>query len=121
MDLQFGASLPIAQLCPSIDPNKHYVRGVVTLVWPYSSSTQSTSILLVEPDFRLRRKHGQVRITFRGASAKAVAKSGISSGNELTLNLSGAQYVRDLTVASTPGKGIEWELQFGRRLLVQVD
>jgi len=120
MDLQFKSHMPIAQLQPSVDTNGSYVRGIVTLIWPYSSSNQSTSILLVEPDFRLRRYRGQVRISFKGASAKAVAKSGLTSGDELLVGLLGAEWLQEEIVIKTPGRGVDWELQFGGRLVLQV-
>jgi len=120
MDLQLKWHLPIAQLQPSLETNGSYVRGIITLIWPYSSSKQSISILLVEPDFRLRRYRGQVRISFRGTSAKAVARSGLTSGDEVLVGLLGAEWVQEDTVIRTPGRGVDWELQFGQRLVLQV-
>ncbi|MCJ1245690.1 hypothetical protein MMC30_002894 [Trapelia coarctata] len=120
MDLQFKSHLPIAQLQPSVETSGSYLRGIVTLIWPYSSSNQSFSVLLVEPDFRLRRYHGQVRISFKGACAKAVAKSGLTSGDEVLVGLLGAEWAQEDTVIRTPGRGVDWELQFGQRLVLQV-
>ena len=112
--------VPIAQLHPGLDAHATSVTGVVTLIWPYASATHSSSFLLVEPDFRLRRHQGQVRISFKGASANAIAKSGISSGDRLSLGLVGATWVKDVVATSTPGRGIEWELKFGGRILFEV-
>lgn len=120
MDLQLKSHLPIAQLQPSVETSGSYVRGIVTLIWPYSSSNRSISILLVEPDFRLRRHRGQVRISFRDASARAVAKSGLTSGNEVLVGLLGAKWVQEDTVIRTPGRGVDGELQFGQRLVLEV-
>lgn len=120
MDLQFRSHLPIAQLQPTVEASGSYVRGIVTLIWPYSSSNQSISILLVEPDFRLRRYRGQVRVSFKGACAKAVAKSGLTSGDEVLVGLLGAELVHEDIAVRPPGRGVDWELQFGRRFLLQV-
>ena len=120
MDLQFKSHLPIAELQPSLETDGSYVRGVITLIWPYSSSSKSISVLLVEPDFRLRRYRGQVRISFKGASAKAVASSDLTSGDEVLVGLSGAEWVQESTVIRTPGRGVDWELQFGQRLVLHV-
>ena len=120
MELHARTQLPIAQLEPSINSSTSLVRGVVTLVWPYSSSTSSTSILLVEPDFRLRRNKGQVRITFQGSSAKVVARSGLNSGDRLVLGLEGVEWIEDEGAIKTPGRGVDWELRFGGRVILQV-
>ena len=120
MDSEGLKILPIASLQPLINTQNTIVRGVVTLIWPYSASNKSFSILLVEPDFRLRRNQGQVRITFEGSSAKAAAKSGISSGDTVTLRLLGVNWARDDTTFKTPGRGIEWELRFAQRVVFQV-
>lgn len=113
-------TLPIAQLQPGLDPDSTSVTGIVTLIWPYASSTRTLSLLLVEPDFRLRRHRGQVRVHFHGSSAKALSRAGVSSGDQLLLNLTGVQWAKDTFTASTPGKGIEWELRYGERAVLQV-
>ena len=93
----------------------------MTLIWPYSASKQTSSILLVEPDFRLRRQKGQVRVVFRGASAKAVARSEIESGDEIILKLSGAKWAEDEAASRTPGRSVGWEIRFGQKLELQVN
>lgn len=120
MELHARAQLPIAQLEPSINSSTSLIRGIVTLVWPYSSLTNSTSVLLVEPDFRLRRNKGQVRITFRGRSAMIVARSGLNSGDRLVLALEGVEWIGDEGATKTPGRGVDWELRFGERVILQV-
>lgn len=114
------SSTPIAQLNPDVRPDESSVTGIVTLIWPYASSKTTFSLLLVDPDFRLRSSRGQVRVHFQGSSAKTVASSGISSGDQLLLSLRGAQWAKNPAAASTPGRGIDWELQFGERLVLQV-
>lgn len=113
-------TLPIAQLQPGLDSESTSVFGIVTLIWPYASSTHALSLLLVEPDFRLRRHRGQVRVRFQGSSAKALSRAGISSGDQLLLNLTGVQWAKDTLAASTPGKGIDWELRYGERVVLRV-
>ena len=120
LHLHSKTQLPIAQLEPSVDVENTCVKGIVTLIWPYSSSTKSISILLVEPDFRLRRNKGQVRITFHTSSAKAVARSKISSGDELAISLLGVSWAKDEGKFRIPGSGVEWELQFAERAILQV-
>ncbi|KAL8697710.1 MAG: hypothetical protein Q9224_002179, partial [Gallowayella concinna] len=114
------ALIAIAQLDPSIDTSEKAVEGIVTLIWPYSISSQTFGILLAEPDFRLRRQKGQVRVQFRGSSAKAVARCDIQSGDRVTLNLSGVQWERDETVSGASGRGIEWELRFGEQIALRI-
>lgn len=112
----------IAQLDPSL-PNlqSSYIKAVVTLIWPYSSSNRTLAVLVAEPDFRLRRARGQVKVNFTGSSAKHVFDAGIGSGDELVLSLDGAEWIKDAaTPPQTPGRGIEWELKFAEKLVVQV-
>ncbi|KAL8729779.1 MAG: hypothetical protein Q9166_004502 [cf. Caloplaca sp. 2 TL-2023] len=110
----------IAQLNPSIDISGKVVEGIVTLIWPYSVSNQTISILLAEPDFRLRRQRGQVRVQFRGSSAKSVARCNVQSGDHVRLSLLGVQWERDQTASGTPGRGIEWELRFEERIVLNI-
>lgn len=102
---------------PGIESNK--ITAIVTLIWPYSSSARQFALLLAEPDFRLRKKKGQVRVRFSGSSARAIATTGIGIGDEVILSLRGAQFVQEGTI-STPGKSIDWELSYTQTLLVQV-
>ena len=113
-------TLPIAQLQPGLDNDSTTIKGIVTLIWPYALHSQTLSLLLVEPDFRLRRHRGQVRVHFHGSSAKALSRSGIVSGDQLLLSLKGVEWAKDTLTASTPGRGIEWELRYSERVVLKV-
>ena len=113
--------VPISELNPSLPTDTHYITGIVSIVWPYSSHRQSLSILLVNPDFRQRRNKGQVRISFKAASAKAVIKSGLKSSDELKLGLAGAGWREETDPENTPGKSVEWELEYGGRVFLQIE
>jgi hypothetical protein len=116
-----SAHVPIADLSPELDAqSSKSVKAIVTLTWPYSSATGSVAFLLAEPDFRLRRSRGQVRVQFSGSSAKRIAKSGIASGDEVVISLDGVEWLRDATAPPTPGSGVDFELKFTERLLLQV-
>ena len=112
--------IAIAKLDPSTSPSGKAVEGIVTLIWPYSISSQTFSILLAEPDFRLRRQRGQVRVQFRGSSAKTLAENNLQSGDHVKLSLLHAQWEKDETASGTPGRGIEWELRFEGRVVLKV-
>ncbi|KAF2125470.1 hypothetical protein P153DRAFT_434518 [Dothidotthia symphoricarpi CBS 119687] len=102
----------IAALTPALPaPEGKQFKAVVTLIWPYSSSTRQFALLLAEPELRLRRNKGQVRARFHESSAKAIAATGVGIGDEVVLDLGGAQFVQDAT-ASTPGKTIDWDLSY---------
>ncbi|KLJ12153.1 hypothetical protein EMPG_09581 [Blastomyces silverae] len=112
---------PLAQLSPSLDHLKErHIRAVVILLWPYSSYTKQFSLLISEPDFRLRDRQGQVRVSFRDASAEAVAKSQVGIGDTVVLSLDGARWQNQDADISTPGKSIDWDLSFSKRLLLEV-
>jgi hypothetical protein len=114
-------AIPIAQLSPELSAlESKQFRAVVTLIWPFSSSTRQCALLLVESDFRLRRKKGQVRVRFTGSSARAIAGTGIGIGDEVVLGLRGAQFVERDTTVNTPGNSVEWDLCFSQTFVVQV-
>lgn len=103
----------IFDLKPPSDAQSHiHIRAAVVLVWPYSSSTRALSLLLAEPDVRLRKGKGQVKVTFHGRSAEAVAKGQVGIGDTVQLGLEGAQWIQSSEDVSTPGKKIEWDLIF---------
>lgn len=112
---------PIAQLNPDLpDQSSRAVRGEVTITWPYSAVTQTVAFLLAEPDVRLRRAKGQVRIELRGPSAKSVSQLGIGAGDELLLSLDGAEWAKDESPGRIPGARVDWQLRFSERLVLQV-
>lgn len=115
------ATIPITSLTSATaPPAAHSIRGIVTLSWPYSSSTRQCALLLADPDFRLRNRRGQVRVRFTGASAEAVAKSHIGIGDEVILGLDGASWEKDVEATRTPGKSVDGELLYTRRLSLKV-
>ena len=115
------STIPINSLSPTEPPpSNRSIRGIVTLFWPYSSSTRQCAFLLADPDFRLRNRQGQVRVRFTGASAEAVAKSHVGIGDEVLLALNGANWEEDPEATRTPGKSVGGELFFRRRLQLTV-
>ena len=115
------ATVPISSLTPTNSPPfDKSIRGIVTLSWPYSSSTRQCALLLADPDFRLRNRKGQVRIRFAGASAEAIAKARLGIGDELVLSLNGASWEEDPEATRTPGKSVDGELFFRRKLELKI-
>lgn len=114
--------ISIPQLSPNLeDPDQYSFRAVVTLVWPFSSSNRSFSLLLAEPDFRLRNQNGQIRVTFWGLCAEEVARAKVGIGDAVLLSLQGAQWTKHQNLQSTPGKFLSWELQFKYRVKLEVE
>lgn len=97
-------------------------KALVTLLWPYSSSTGQCALLLADPDFRKRYQKGQVRVRFAGASARAIGTSKVSIGDEIELSLDGARWVAEIdgALVKTPGRGLEGELIFEKRLKLSI-
>ena len=110
--------IPITRLNPTTaPPADRAIRAIITLSWPYSSSTQQCALLLADPDFRQRNRQGQVRVQFTGPSAEAVARSKAGIGDEVVLELGGAVWVDEPGArVNTPGKSVDGELVFKRRL-----
>lgn len=112
---------PIADLYPSVEnARQRCVRAVVILLWPFSPSTSQCSLLLSEPDFRLRRFKGQFKAVFHNTAAKGIASSTIEIGDTVVLSLDGVNWkvVDSKNAVST--RGIGWDLEFTDRLLVEV-
>jgi hypothetical protein len=113
--------VPIAGLKPELpDLSSKQFKAVITLIWPFSSSTRQCALLLAEPDFRLRRKKGQVRVRFTGPSGKAIAESGASIGDEVVVGLRDVRFVQQEAGISTPGRSIDWELSYSMTLDIDV-
>jgi hypothetical protein len=112
--------IPISTLEGLSGTQPRYLKGVITLIWPFSSSTKKAAFLLAEPDFRLRHKKGQVRIQVHGAAALDVAKSKLGIGDEIVLSLRGARLVRAEQDVSTPGKSVDVELIYKSVLSMEV-
>ena len=112
---------PIAQLSPTLEqPENKCIYATVSLVWPYSSSTKSLSLLLSEPDFRLRRPNGQVKAVFHGRVAESVAEQHVGIGDTVFLSLKDSSFVPNDSALQTPGRSIAWDLHFDRGLTVEV-
>lgn len=112
---------PIAQLNPDLpDQPTRKVHGEVTITWPYSSVSKSVAFLLAEPDFRLRRDKGQVRIQLNGPSAEAIGDLELGSGDEVTLALDGVEWAKDEEPARPPGSRSDWQLKFVGKLALKV-
>lgn len=112
--------LPISDLSPSVDIlSAPSIRAVITLVWPYSSSTRSFAFVLAEEDVRLRRSKGQVRVVLHGSSAKAVAGSRLGIGDLVVLRLNGVEWKKHDENVRTPGKSLDWDLEFQERIYLE--
>jgi hypothetical protein len=112
---------PIAQLNPDLpDQASRVVRGDITITWPYNSVTQTLAFLIAEPDVRLRRAKGQIRIELCGPSANAAHAFGLGGGDELLFSLDGAEWKKDESPGRIPGARVEWQLLFSQKLILQV-
>lgn len=96
------------------------VEAVVSLVWPYSNKDRILSLLLAEPDVRLRSAKGQLKVTFHGAGARQVAKSQVGIGDIVLLRIEGAKWEDTGSTVLTPGKKLEWDLHFKNRVVLEV-
>ncbi|ROW06070.1 hypothetical protein VMCG_04501 [Cytospora schulzeri] len=112
---------PITQLNPDLsDQATRKLHGEVTITWPYSSVNKRFAFLLAEPDFRLRREKGQVRIVLNGPSAEAIRDWELGSGDEVTLALDGVEWAKDEEPARPPGSRLDWQLKFAGKLTLKV-
>jgi hypothetical protein len=99
-------TLDLARISPENVTATSLLHGVITIKWPYSSSTQKLTFLLADPDPRKRAAGGQVKITLLGKAAEAIDK--IESGEEISL------------VAADDTGGISVENEVGGRIKYHV-
>ncbi|KAI0023604.1 hypothetical protein F4780DRAFT_728734 [Xylariomycetidae sp. FL0641] len=121
--LEAAQRTPIAELGPELlDLATRAVRGVVTITWPYSSVKNTFAFILAEPDFRLRRNRGQVRVNLAGAAAKAAKAADLGPSDEVLLSLDGATWEAEQIKKrqSLPGTELEWQLQFAEKVKLSV-
>ncbi|OJJ69382.1 hypothetical protein ASPBRDRAFT_198061 [Aspergillus brasiliensis CBS 101740] len=119
--LRSTTPIPIAKLAPALDNlSDSSIHAVVTLLWPYSSSTRSLSLLLAEPDFRLRRTNGQVKVVFHGLVAEEVAKSHVGIGDTVHIRLAGSRFVDNEVSKQTPGRCIAWDINFDCGVFIEI-
>lgn len=121
--LRSTAAIPIAQLSPDVDRlSQSSINSVVTLLWPYSSSTRTLSVLLAEPDFRLRRSNGQVKVFFHGHVAEEVARTHIGIGDNVYLSLTGSKLSKNDAngATQTPGRNVSWDVHFETSAFLEV-
>ncbi|KAM0723993.1 hypothetical protein Q7P37_000984 [Cladosporium fusiforme] len=114
--------IPIQTLDTSVDPPKgSSINAVVTLLWPYSSSTRQCALLLSERDFRLRARGGQIRVKFSGPAARTIAERRLGIGDEVVLQLESGKWVRDEggNAVHVPGRSIG-ELEYGRGVQLRI-
>lgn len=113
----FDASLriPVASLSPTTTTLRSHIEANVALVWPYSNSTATFALLLIDHTSR-----GQVKVIFRGGCAKHVASTKVGIGDKIKLALLGCEWNETVDVISTPGKRLEWDLQYHSRLILQI-
>lgn len=113
--------IPISQVTPTKERLADCsIRAVVSLVWPYSSSTKSLSLLLSEHDFRLRLSNGQVKATFHGLVAEKVAETQVGIGDEVVLSLGGSSLIESEDTTRTPGRRAAWDVRFDSSVFLEV-
>ncbi|KAK5058806.1 hypothetical protein LTR84_011070 [Exophiala bonariae] len=116
-DTTFNPALriPVAGLTPTQAAHESHVEATVALVWPYSNSTATFALLLVDHASR-----GQVKVIFRNGAARQVANTKVGIGDKIQLALLGCDWKDTVDTISTPGKRLEWDLQYDSRVFLQV-
>lgn len=73
-------------------PMNTEICGVIALSWPYSFLAEELTLLLVEEDFRLRPRGGEIRVRFEGDAAAGIWQEHLNIGEKVQLDLTGAQW-----------------------------
>ena len=75
--------LDLSNVSPTSITSTSLLHGVITIKWPYSSSTQKLTFLLADPDPRKRASGGQVKVTLVGQAAEILDQT--ESGEEISI------------------------------------
>ncbi|ETI24649.1 hypothetical protein G647_04018 [Cladophialophora carrionii CBS 160.54] len=118
--LETSKQIPIADLSPASDHAPSCIVGQVVLVWPYSSSTGTLALLLADTDVRRRKSKGQVKVVFRHGCAREVARTKVGIGDTVKLGLDDCRWTETGDLISTPGKKIDWDLEYWKQVILQV-
>jgi hypothetical protein len=117
-------SLPLASLSPtssstaaSSSSSSTYITAVVTLIWPFSSSSRTLSIVASEQNPILRLSKGQLRVNFHGPAATGVDARGLQSGDHVCISLDGAHWEE---LASASSRDVPWAVSFEKKLTMKV-
>lgn len=110
--------LQISHISGDLQNSSHCeIRGIITLLWPYSSLTKSLALNLAEKDVRLRTNKGQVRISFAGPLGKFVGAQGLNIDDELVLSLEGAEIVK---TPPRDSRDVGYELKYTKKLVGRI-
>ncbi len=118
--IETSTQILIADISPDSDNASSYIIAQIALVWPYSSSTGTLALLLADPNIRRRKSRGQVKVIFRHGCARAVAETKVGIGDTIKLALTGCEWRNTGDAVSTPGKKIDWNLEYRRRVTLEV-
>ena len=107
--------LEISEVSPTSITTNSLLRGRIAIKWPYSSTEQKLTFLLVDEDIRKRASGGQVRVTLSGEAAAIVDQ--IESGEEVAIALPDTVSV---TVDEIAEPRCKWHIAFPDGCILQV-
>ena len=116
IEYAFKSKIPIdlTSVSPDSATSSSLFRGIVTIKWPYSSSSQKITFLLADPDPRKRASGGQVKITLFGEAAEILDQT--ESGEEISVSSSDS-----LSIYPEPaGQRAKWHIEFPNGCILQV-
>ncbi|KAF8442630.1 hypothetical protein BGX38DRAFT_1201619 [Terfezia claveryi] len=105
--------VPICALPPTstdLSTSPTFISGIIALLFPYSSTTQTLRLVLAEEDPRRRADKGQLRISFHGRAAREVASRELQIGDKLILGLERGGWFKLKNVKE--GRELGWSLKF---------
>ncbi|RVX70402.1 hypothetical protein B0A52_05901 [Exophiala mesophila] len=112
--------LPVLNLSPHNSNPTSYLEADVALVWPYSSSSATLALLLVDTYHKPGQVRGQVKVVFRYGCARQVANTKVGIGDTVRLGLNDCAWKETGDVISTPGKKLAWDLEYTARVCAQI-
>lgn len=111
--------IPISAVNENTNLQSSFINGVVSLLWPYSSSRHEFSILLGEEDILERINRGQIKLTFLGRAIGKALESKMQIGDIVKVSLAGSNITANDDLSKSESDS-DWKCVWDSTVLIQV-
>lgn len=120
-EFESGQRVHISALSRDVDGHvSAHIQARISLVWPYSSSSQQYAFLLSETDARPLKSGQQIKVVLHDGAARAVQSARVGIGDTIKLSLRGAEQIEVQDYSLTPGKRYGRDLSFRNAVTLEV-
>ncbi|KAK9471272.1 uncharacterized protein V1510DRAFT_420532 [Dipodascopsis tothii] len=107
----------IGKLTADTPSDSHFIRGEVSLLWPYSSLSRSFAFQLCDQDIYRAFDKGQIKASFASGIGRQ-AEGLVRAGATVRLSLAGSIVTR---APKTSAQESDWQIEWREQVVIQVD